>query len=575
VLRPTLRGLRASGAAGRVSRLCYTAGVRQIPASAWGLAILSGALQVLTFPSPGLYWLCWIALAPLIVAILRGYRPKNTELIDASGRELRPGASAGFLLGYATGVLWYAGSCYWIYHVMHVYGGVGAAASVGILVLFCLYLGLYHGVFGWLLAMAARRGKHGIRRALLLAPFLWVAVELARARITGFPWDLLGTAQVNNLPLTRIATFTGVYGISFEIALINAAFAAAFVIPLRARGAMLGSALGAALLLEAGALFALRPAAHDHYATLVQSDIPILEPGEWTADYFDRTIVDLMRLSLPGAKTNAGAQSGPGLIVWPETPAPFYDTDPRFRDALSELARRANAYVLVGSVGVRTMSQHAQAGAGGGNPVPVNATTVMNSAALVGPNGEWVARYDKVHLVPFGEYVPFRALFAFAEKLTKEVGDFSRGTARRVLDLGQYKVGAFICYESVFSDEVRQFTKNGAQLLVNISNDGWFGESGAPGQHLNMARMRAIENQRWLLRATNTGITASIDPYGRVVARAPRGERVTLQAPYALISEVTFYAVHGDWFAYACAIIAFAGLFVRARFTSQVIWSKN
>ncbi|HZQ91725.1 MAG TPA: apolipoprotein N-acyltransferase [Terriglobales bacterium] len=549
--------------------------MRQIPASAWGLAILSGALQVLIFPSPGLYWLCWVALAPLIVAILGLYRPRNTELLDVAGREVRPGAAAGFLLGYSSGVIWYAGSCYWIYHVMHVYGGVGAAASAGIVVLFCLYLGLYHGLFGWLLARAARRGKHGIRRALLLAPFLWVAVELARARITGFPWDLLGTAQVNNLPLTRIATFTGVYGISFEIALINAAFAAAFVIPLRARGAMLGSALAAALLLQAGALVALRPAPRDRVATLVQSDIPILEPGEWTAEYFDRTIVELVRLSLPAAKTNQEAQSGPGLIVWPETPAPFYDTDPRFRDAVSGLARRANAYVLVGSVGVRTMTQHGQQGAAGGNPVPVSSTRVLNSAALVGPNGEWVARYDKVHLVPFGEYVPFRPLFAFAEKLTKEVGDFSRGSERRVLDLGGRKVGAFICYESVFPDEVRQFTKNGARLLVNISNDGWFGESGAPGQHLNMARMRAIENQRWLLRDTNTGITASIDPYGRVVARAPRGERLTLQAPYALISEVTFYTAHGDWFAWTCAIIALAGLLVRARFKSQVIWSKN
>ena len=180
---------------------------------------------------------------------------------------------------------------------------------------------------------------------------------------------------------------------------------------------------------------------------------------------------------------------------------------------------------------------------------------------MVSPNGEWVAHYDKVHLVPFGEYVPFKPLFAFAGGLTKEVGDFSRGTSRTPLEADGSKLGVFICYESIFPDEVRQSAANGSQVFVNISNDGWYGDSGAYAQHLKQARMRAVENSRWLLRDTNTGVTASIDPYGRIVASVPRKIRTVLQAPYALSNVTTFYTRHGDWFAYLCAIISmiFAG----------------
>jgi apolipoprotein N-acyltransferase len=165
--------------------------------------------------------------------------------------------------------------------------------------------------------------------------------------------------------------------------------------------------------------------------------------------------------------------------------------------------------------------------------------------------------------VPFGEYVPFKNIFSFAGGLTKEVGDFTAGKSREPLDGGGKKLGAFICYESIFPDEIRRLAVNGAQVFVNISNDGWYGDSGAYAQHLKQARMRAVENERWLLRDTNTGVTASIDPYGRVVASVPRKIRSVLQAPYGLSSATTFYTRHGDWFAYLCAIISVVGLFMR------------
>ncbi len=195
--------------------------------SAWLLILLSAALQILIFPLPNLYMLCWVAIAPLLLAILRAREPDTLQL--RAGIKLLPAKPLqGFLLGYACGILWYAGTCYWIYSVMHQYGGVSTPVGIVILILFCLYLAIYHGVFGLLVSLLA--GSPVNLRALLLSPVLWVAVELARTRITGFPWDLLGTTQVGNIPLARIASVTGVYGISFEIMLVNAALAAAFLV---------------------------------------------------------------------------------------------------------------------------------------------------------------------------------------------------------------------------------------------------------------------------------------------------------------------------------------------------------
>ena len=551
--------------------------------SAWLLMLLSAGLQMVVFPLPDLYFLCWAAIAPLLVALLRTREPDTLQL--HAGIKLlpaRPGQA--FLLSYCCGILWYAGTCYWIYNTMRQYGGVGTAAALGLLLLFCLYLALYHGAFGLLISLLANGaggsrvpsgrgeipGTHlAARQVFLLAPFLWVAVELARTRITGFPWDLLGIAQVDNVPLARIATVTGVYGLSFEIMVVNTALAAAFVIrgergQRGRRTPLLLATLAAIVVLQAGRWISPSPLPTDHMARLVQANVPILQGSDWTKEYFEGTLRDLSWLSLsnPGQdQTGAGASEGsplrsrgaaaraPDLIVWPESPAPFYTTDPAFRDGISHIARAAETWLLAGSLGIRNAGE-----------TPQHATELYNSASLVSPNGEWVGRYDKIHLVPFGEYVPFKRVFGFAGGLTKEVGDFSSGSSRAPLQAGNSKLGVFICYESIFPDEIRQLAANGAQVFVNLSNDGWYGDSGAYAQHLKQVRMRAVENNRWLLRDTNTGVTASIDPHGRVVAGIPRKVRAALEADYALTNVTTFYTRHGDWFAYLCAIISVAGL---------------
>jgi apolipoprotein N-acyltransferase len=518
--------------------------VRQIHASAWLLALLSAIVQVVIFPLPGVYILSWFAIAPLLIALLRA-RPAG-ELEVAGSVRLEPATPwQGFLLGYLSGVIWYAGTCYWIYDTMRQYGGLSAPMALIALFLFCCYLGLYHGVFGLVVSLLARPRDH--RRALVLAPSLWVAIELARTRISGFPWTLLGISQVDNVALCRIAGFTGVYGISFEIVLVNVAIAAAFLIPRPKRGMMFAAALAAAAVLQSGRLVEAPPAKADHTALLVQENIPVA--ADWTPTQLEQTLRELTELTVNSATRNPGTKVD--LVVWPESPVPFFTNDAKFRAIVSDMARKTGAWIVVGAIG--SDAAH-----------PNDEGPLFNSAALVSPQGDWTARYDKVHLVPFGEYLPFPSLFSFAGGLTKEVGQFERGKSRQ--PAGAERLGIFICYESIFPDEVRQSADLGAQVFVNISNDGWYGDSGAYAQHLNQTRMRAIENDRWLLSATDTGVTAAIDPWGRIPARIPRKERTALVAPYALNPVTTFYTRHGDWFAFACAIILIGALV--ERFTS-------
>jgi apolipoprotein N-acyltransferase len=543
--------------------------MRLIPPRLWAMAVLSGILQVLPFPiaGPVPVWrttFCWVALLPLLWALLAN--DKNDKPLT-----LRQGAA----LGYLCGIIWYLGNCYWIYQTMYLYGGLAKPIAAGILILFCLYLGLYHALFGTL--VAAFRVRFGRQSALLFVPFAWVAVELARARITGLPWDLLGIAQVDNPMLTRLAPITGVYGLSFVIAAVNALWLVR--IRLRDRRYTRPALTAAGVAIVVLYILALhlianpRPSPTSATATLVQENLEVgaanTGPQPTTQQFLDSfsylsrhpstkfllgipELRDTQTLYLFHPHSADEPDTTPpvatNLIVWPESPAPFEDIDPQFRAAMSALARSAQAPIIVGNIGFEP------------NSTNKSGYTPYNRASFINSDGTFDGHYDKMHLVPFGEYVPFKEFFFFAKNLLNEVGTFEPGTQRTVFSTGGHTYGVFICYESIFGDEIRHLTQQGADVLINISNDGWYGDTSAAWQHLNMVRMRAIENHRWILRATNTGVTASINPYGHVIASLPRHIRSSLRVHFGYEHDLTFYATHGDLFAYACAFFTAVGV---------------
>ncbi|WP_263418820.1 apolipoprotein N-acyltransferase [Terriglobus albidus] len=498
----------------------------------WALTLGSGVLQVLIFPMAGPVpaWraaLCWLALAPLLVALL-----------DAKSLKTREFAT----LGYACGILWYLGSCYWVMPTMYLYGGMSKPAGFGILLLFALYLGLYHALFALLIGLLRRFWSAGY--VLCASPFVWVAVELARARITSFPWDQLGVAQVDNPLLTLLAPWGGVYAMSFVIAAVNALVASWWVLERHSwKPAVAGLCLTIAL--HAGGWVKERrdehrsrsfPQAKQH-AVLLQGNLAESGPEAPRNGDADSLLTAFVRESI--GKSN----QHPQIIIWPESPAPFATSDPTFRQKIGTMAQITNSAAIIGAEGIEMDSS-----------VP-RGYKAYNSAALFAADGSYRGHYDKIHLVPFGEYLPFASIFQFAGGLVAEVGESDRGHFRIVFRPDGHGYGTFICYESIFADEVRQFVKGGAEVLVNISNDGWYGDTSAPWQHLNMARMRAIENRRWVLRDTNTGLTGAIDPYGHLREQAPRHIRTAIAVGFDYADEMTFYTRFGDLFAYGCCLV--------------------
>ena len=520
----------------------------------WAAAVLSAGLLELPFPLAGPLpvWrtiFAWFGLVPLLCAMLS----------KAGTDEPRPLRRA-FLLAYLCGVLWYAGNCYWVRDVMLQYGDMPALAPTLLLAGYSMVLGLYFGFFGLGVALV-KKATGSTRWALAVAPVLWAALELAAARITSVPWDQLGYSQVDNTLVNHLAPWTGVYGISFVLVAVNALIAGGLLLD-RCSGRRPWGIAGALLLMggAAGLLVAPERPVATATAVLVQPNLDVAgdnrwsKPGDW-----DRHIAEFTRLAGDQCKTyiagipQTGASNGeiicppypthPDLIAWPESPAPFEEADPRFQQAMIGIAHAEDAPMVVGNIGADFSTEE-------------QTWNYYNSAVVINADGARVGRYDKIHLVPFGEYVPFQKLLFFARKLTGKVSRFTPGDARKVFTLKGHRYGIFICYESVFADEVREFAKNGAEVLVNISDDGWYGDTSAPWQHLNMARMRAIENRRWILRDTNTGITAVIDPEGQVRQSIPRHKADALPAGYGFRDDLTFYSAHGDVFGWACVIAA-------------------
>jgi apolipoprotein N-acyltransferase len=516
----------------------------------WLLGIFSAALLMLPFSiiGPVPFWrtfFSWVAFVPLFYGLL------TRENLNHPKALLR-GALAAYLMGF----LWFTGNCYWIYQTMLYYGGLPPLISAGILIAYSLVLGLYFAALG-LLVTATARAFRSPYYALLAAPFIWVALELLSARFTKVPWDLLGYSQVGNFLLTSLAPWTGVYGITFVLVAGNALIVWGILASTgKRRLVLLTSGFLAVLVLQNGDHFAPPSAPSPATAVLVQQNLNVNQDNSWPGAEYEHHVSEFAKLSTrtcgpflagmpelnayPVTPDCPAQPVTPGVILWPESPAPFLDKDPRLLTALRNLAVYMDAPVIAGSTSLDAHGVRFD---------------MYNSALFVRPDGTVAGRYDKIHLVPWGEYIPFKSFFSFAKNLTQQAGDMTHGWRRVVFSSDGHRFGVFICYEEIFGDEVRLFAKQGAQVLVNISNDGWYGDTCAPWQTLNMSRMRAIENRRWLLRDTNTGITTVIDPYGRLTASVQRHALTSLAARYGYRSDQTFYTLHGDLFAYLCGII--------------------
>jgi apolipoprotein N-acyltransferase len=526
--RPRIHVHRKKSMTRRACLLCLLSGMLLIlvfpwyppPERGWP----SGVEILLTFVFPwhGVGWLAWVALVPLLMATYGA----------------RPQAALGW--GWLCGGVAYLGILRWIPHTMIHYGGVPVAASYGILALLVAYVGLYVGGFaaGW--AWGVRRWPRG---ALLFAPALWVALEWIRAHaLSGFPWASLGYSQYLNRPLIQVAELTSVYGVSFALILGNAMVAQLLHTAKHQtwRAMVLPWALAASALFAIGGfgVWRLQAAWTGQTAVgvaLLQGNIA--QDQKWDPASRERIFAIYTALT-----RKAAAAADVDLIVWPEAATPFlFANEPTYRARQLQLAEEAGRPLLFGSP---TYSRED------------NQDVMYNSAFLIGPGSTVLGRYDKIHLVPFGEYIPLRRLLFFLDKLVVGIGDFRSGEAYTVMAVPQGRFSVLICFEVIFPELVRHFVRHGAQFLVNITNDAWFGYSPASYQHLSMVVLRAVENRVPIVRAANTGISAVIDPTGRLVQQTDLFVRTWIKAQIVPATmPATFYTRYGDLFAYGCLLL--------------------
>lgn len=473
------------------------------------LALLSGVLLVLTFPDADLTFLAPFALAPLLYAVAMVTRPAQR-----------------FFLGWICGVVYWLGACYWIQFTLANYGDLNLALSMLALALFAIIKALHMAVFGMVAGWLMQRWW-----AIPASAAAWVAIERTHGPL-GFAWQVLGNAGIDMDLLLRLAPIVGVYGLSFAFLMMNAGVA--LLLLRRPRKQLLWL-----LLLPLLYLLPSLPEAETgrQQALLVQPNVN--DRDGWTFDEVKAMQDRIFSLSSAGLRVLDGG--GAPLVVWPELPAPvYYYSDQRFRELTHNFARENKAWFLFGTIGY-TPEREPQ-----------------NSAILIGPDGDYIDRYDKTFLVPFGEFVP--PLFGWVGKVSDEAGNFVPGSRTVVFPMRAYKMSAIICYESAFPHLVRRFANEGAEVLTNLSYDGYFGNASARRQHLNLVRMRAVENRRWLLRSTSDGITVNVDPAGRVADSLPQGVAAALPARFNFIEEKTLYTIYGDWFCLVCAALAIAAL---------------
>jgi apolipoprotein N-acyltransferase len=485
----------------------------------------------LSFPKFGHPALGWVALAPLLAV---AWDCGRVGLLRRA-----------FLLGSIAGVVYFAIALYWLVRVMTQYGGLSTPVAVLVGLLLMAYLALFVGLSAWIVAAAAR--SHGVT-ALLLAPAAWVTGELGRTYVwSGFPWALLGYSQVPVLPIAQSASLFGVYGLSMLLAFTSGALVYAVVAP-RRRFLPLASVIVLVAILGAWGAWRIRDGSLTQQGTPIRVGVVqgnISQDEKWDdalRGAIMRRYIDLSRAAL---SENAS------FVVWPESSLPFYfELGPAGVAPIRRLAREGPAAFLIGSDQLERLK------IAPGQPAPRERERYYNAAFLVQPDGLNGPVYRKMHLVPFGEYVPLKRLLFFVGPLVEAVSDFSPGDTPEMLPVAGHLVSTAICYEVVYPQLIARFVNRGSELLTTITNDAWFGSSSAAYQHWDQAAMRSIEQGRYLARAANTGISGFVDPYGRVLAKTALFEPAVRVEEIRFLTGRTVYGRIGDSVAYAGLVIA-------------------
>lgn len=492
------------------------------------LALFSGLCLVFAFPKFDLSILAWVAFIPLLYAL------QHKTLAQAAG------------LGFLTGCTFFSGLLYWIYNVLTIYGHLPPVLSIFFLILLTAYLALYFALFAFVWRWLELKNILG---QILWAPAFWVSLEFIRGILfSGFPWELLGYSQYQILPLIQITEITGVYGVSFLIWLVNILlYRFLNYVSKGERKYAAREILAVVLIISCCWLYGQNKIARveqmaakqkNYKISLIQGNIR--QDLKWERHFQEETLKIYTTLTWQAQKEK------PDLVIWPETATPFFfQNNFPFQSRLLDLARQMATPLLFGAPAFSRQG---------------NKINYFNSAFLISPPREILGRYDKIHLVPFGEYAPLAGLLGFTRDIIGAIGDFTPGPGITNLALPWGKFGVLICYEIIFPDLTRQFAAQGAQFLVNITNDAWFGRTSAPYQHLSMATFRAVENRMPIARAANTGISAFITAEGRIEQSSNLFTREVLSGNIKINKGLTFYTQYGDIFAYLCLV--FSGFYL-------------
>ncbi len=497
-------------------------------------AIISGLLLAFAFPKFNLEFLAWFALVPLLFAIYPG------------------NARRAMKLGFVAGLVFYFITLSWVINTLVNYGNIPTVVSWLILSLLVAYLSLYMGLFAYLVN---RFGKGNPVNIFLLAPVTWTALEYLRSThsIYGFSWQGLGYSQFQSLPVIQMASITGVYGISALIVLVNAGLFVLLYPAFEKYPAWQNyrKRIGVSTLLfllfcvgygwwtlSQAPVYGIPPVR----IGLIQGNIP--QKMKWDPAYRNEVLRRYRNLTFEAAVFK------PDLMVWPEAVTPFFfGRDFAGTQYVLDTVRQAQTPIVLGSPAAKETGKELALG----RSEPLR---LYNSAYFLSGHGVQLGRYDKIHLVPFGEFVPFRSILFFIDKMVANIGDFERGEESQVFQLGDYGFAVSICFEIIFPDLVRRPVKQGAGYLINITNDAWFGKSAASYQHMSMVAMRAVENRVPIVRAANTGISGTVDAYGRIVDATEIFEEDWVIAEiHPQTSKPGFYSTYGDVFSQMCLVL--------------------